>query len=96
MLSLGFQHKHVADGIERLVFDGRQPAVVGFAGLELGDFIHDVLPRPGGSSGIARLPIHRSGMQAESRGVLVFVLGPRRAEGLRPCRGSCPSSARKT
>jgi hypothetical protein len=75
MLGLGFQHDHVADGIERLVFDGGQPAVAGFAGLELGDFVHDVLPCPGGSGRVARLPIDARQMAAECRGFLVFVLG---------------------
>ena len=75
MLGLGFQHHHVANGIKRLVFDGGQPTVAGFAGLELGDFVHDVLPCPRGSGGVARLPIHPRQMAAECRGFLVFVLG---------------------
>jgi len=49
--------------------------VAGFAGLELGDFVHDVLPCPRGSGGVARLPIHPRQMAAECRGFLVFVLG---------------------
>ena len=51
------------------------------AGLELGDFVHDVLPRPFGGGGVAGLPIHPRQMQAERGRVLGFVLGGDEAEG---------------
>ena len=81
MLGLGFQHDQIADGIERRVLDGGQPAMMRFAGFEFGDFVHDVLPCPGGSGGVARLPIDASQMQAERRGVFVFVLGRDETKG---------------
>jgi len=75
MFGLGFQHDQVADGIERRVFDGRQPAMLRFAGFEFRDFVHDVLPCPGRADGVARLPIDARQMQAKSRGVFVFIFG---------------------
>ena len=75
MLGLGFQHHQIADGIKRCVLDGCQPAALRFAGFEFGDFVHDLLPCPGGSGGVARFPIHSRQMAAESRGFFVLVLG---------------------
>ena len=69
------------DGIQRLVFDCGEPAVVGFARLEFGDFVHDILPCAGCAGRIARLQMHPRQMQAESRGVLVFVLGRDEVKG---------------
>ena len=43
--------------------------------FEFGDFVHDVLPRPGGSGRVARLPIDARQMQAKSGGVFIFVFG---------------------
>ncbi len=57
------------------------PAVVRLAGLELGDFVHDVLPCPGRAGRVASLPIHPRQMAAEGRGFLVFVLGRDEAKG---------------
>ena len=49
--------------------------------FEFGDFVHDVLPCPGGSGGVARLPIDARQMAAERRGFFVFVLGRDEAIG---------------
>jgi hypothetical protein len=49
--------------------------------LELGDFLHDVLPCPSGSGGVACLPVHPRQMQAERGGFLVLVLGGDEAIG---------------
>jgi hypothetical protein len=61
--------------IESRVLDGRQPAVLRFAGLEFGDFFHDILPCAGRAGGVARFPIDARQMQTERGGVFVFVLG---------------------
>ena len=73
MLGLRFQNHHVADGIQRLVLDGGQPAGLGIVFFELGDFVHDLLPSPLGGGGVARLPVHTSQLQAECWCVLGFV-----------------------
>ena len=52
-----------------------QPAVLSVAGLELRNFIHDVLPRPFGGGRVAGLPIDARQMQAERGSVFGFVLG---------------------
>ena len=44
VVGLRFQQANMADHVESLVLDRRQPADLGFALLELGDFVHDVLP----------------------------------------------------
>ena len=82
MLGLGFQNHPVADGIKRLVLDGGEPAGLRVAGPELGDFVHDVLPRPFGGGGIAGLPIHPRQMQAERGRFLGFIFGGDKAERL--------------
>ena len=81
MLGLGFQNHPVADGIKRLVLDGGEPAGLRVAGPELGDFVHDVLPRSLGGGRIAGLPIHPHQMQAERGRVLGFVFGGDEAVG---------------
>jgi hypothetical protein len=81
MLGLGFQHYEVANGVEGLVLDGNQPAAVRVARLELGDFIHDVLPSPLGGFGVACPPIDTGQMDAERGGFFVFVLGGDEAIG---------------
>ena len=81
MLGLGFEDDKVANAVECLVLDGGQPAVLGVTGLELRDFVHDVLPRPFCSGRVAGLPIDARQMQAEGGRVLGFILGGDEAIG---------------
>ncbi len=78
---MSLEHHQIADRLEGLVLDGDEPAGLGVARLELGDFIHDVLPRPFGRRRVASLPVHPGQMQAEGGSFFVLVFGGDEAKG---------------
>jgi hypothetical protein len=81
VVGLRLQHDQLPNRIEGFVFDGGQPAMLGFPLFELENFVHHILPGAGRPSRIARLPIHAGQMQAEGGSVVSFVFGGDEAIG---------------
>ncbi len=70
MFRAGFQKRQMPDTVERLVLDGRLPAVLGLVFFQLHQFVHDELPVAGGNLRIARRQIRAGDLQVH--GGLLF------------------------
>lgn len=82
MLGLRFDEHTVAEGIKRLGFAGRDPAVLILAGFSADDFIDDGLPGARGGGGITVAQIHAGQTQVHGRLLAGFIQGDQHARGL--------------
>ncbi len=65
MIGFGFQQANAPDRVESLVFDCGQPAGLSLTFLELGDFLHDVLPGARRHAFVAATQVGASDLEIE-------------------------------